>query len=52
MTDMTISQLRGMILFHARMEKAYIASGQTTNAKQAKTKREELEKELAKLENK
>jgi hypothetical protein len=42
---MTKTQLEGMIRFHTKAEKAYRACGQTTNAEQAKTKREELEKE-------
>jgi hypothetical protein len=42
---MTKTQLEGMIKFHAKAERAYRAAGQTTNADQAKAKREQLEKE-------
>jgi hypothetical protein len=47
---MTISQLKGMISFHAKAEKAYRASGKNDMADAAKAKREELEKELASRE--
>ncbi len=33
---MTISQIKGMLKMHKRMYKAYKASGQTENAKQAR----------------
>lgn len=39
-------QLKGMIEFHRKAEKAYRESGQNQMAEQAKAKREELEKLL------
>ncbi len=42
---MTQSQLKGMISFHTKAEKAYRACGRIDMAEQAKSKREELEKE-------
>jgi hypothetical protein len=40
------AQLRGMISFATRCEKAYRATGQTENADQAKAHRERCEAEL------
>lgn len=42
----TESQLRGMIKFATRAEKAYRELGQPKNAERAKAHRERLEKEL------
>jgi hypothetical protein len=42
----TSRQLRGMISFHARAERAYRAAGNTDMANAAKAKREQLEKQL------
>ena len=43
---MTLSQLRAMIVFHARAEAAYRATGQLRNAEQARARREALERQL------
>lgn len=47
---MTISQLKGMIAFHTKAEKAYRNAGKIEHADAAKAKREQLEKELAERE--
>jgi hypothetical protein len=45
-------QLRGLITFATKAEKAYRSCGQNKNADQAKAHREQCEKELAELEQK
>lgn len=49
--EMTISQLKGMIKFATKAEKAYRAIGKMKDADSAKKHREQLEKELASREN-
>jgi hypothetical protein len=45
-------QMKSMIEFHRKAEKAYRASGQVDMAEQAKARRESLETELKKLSEK
>ena len=47
MTEMTVSQMRAMIEFHRKMEKAFAQYGKPADAEAAKIHREQLEKKLA-----